>query len=71
MGARARQSRSVHDITSADVAAVARAQGIDVSDADLEEVTHRLNVTLAGLDAFPGDGVASIDPLPMDVEPSS
>ena len=53
------------DLTSEEVAALARAAGLVVSDDDLLEVTHRLNVTISGIEKFTHPDLGTITPLPF------
>ncbi len=53
------------DLTFQEVAALAKASGVVVSEDDLEEVTHRLNVTITGVEEFSHPDLDSVNPLPF------
>ena len=54
------------DLTLQEVAALARLTGIQLSDDDLREVTHRLNVIVAALQHAGDATVDAADPFPID-----
>ena len=53
------------NLTLEEVAALAKAAGLVVSDDDLLEVTHRLNVTISGIEKFTHPALDTITPLPF------
>jgi hypothetical protein len=53
-----------NDLTPTDVRALAAALGLDPSDDDLEEVTHRLNAMRDALLPLAGLPLESVEPAP-------
>ena len=53
------------DFTFEEVAALARVAGLALSDDDLTEVTHRLNVILAGVERISHPDLDTVDPVPF------
>ena len=53
------------DLTTDDVRAMGKAVGLDISDADLEEVTHVLNAIIESIDVINPPGLESVEPLPI------
>jgi len=53
------------DFSFEEVAGMARANGLVLTNEDLIEVTHRLNASIAGIEQFSHPELDSIDPLPF------
>ena len=53
------------DVTSEEARTLARAIGLDISDEDLVEVTHRLNVIISGVEGFSHPDLHTVDPVPF------
>ena len=53
------------DMTPDDVKAAARAIGLTIGEEDIVEVTHRLNVIVAGVERFSHPDLDKVDPLPF------
>ena len=53
------------DVTPDQVKILARSVGLEVDEEDLVEVTHRLNVIVAGVERFSHPGLDSVDPIPF------
>jgi hypothetical protein len=58
----------MHDLSPAEVGALARALGLPMSPGDLEEVTHRLNAFLEALAPLADLPLETADPLPVSLE---
>jgi hypothetical protein len=57
-------AQSVRELTPAEVRAMADAAGLPMTDADLEEVTHRLNAFLEALAPLGSLPLEQIEPWP-------
>lgn len=53
------------DLTFEEVAALARAVGLVLSDDDLVEVTHRLNVIIPGVERISHPDLDTVAPIPF------
>ena len=53
------------DVTPDQVKILAHSVGLQVDGEDLAEVTHRLNVIVAGVERFSHPGLDSVDPVPF------
>ena len=53
------------NVTPDDVKILAQSVGLHVDEEDLTEVTHRLNVIVAGVERFSHAGLDSVDPVPF------
>lgn len=53
------------DLTPYQVKALANALGLDVTDGDLAEVTHRLNVLTSSVERFSHPDLDTVDPVPF------
>lgn len=53
------------ELTPQEVRTLARAAGVIVSEDDLTEVTHRLNVTVEGIEKFSHPDLDKVNPLPF------
>jgi hypothetical protein len=53
------------DLTFNEVAALAKAAGVTLSEDDVVEVTHRLNVTISGVENFSHPDLYTIEPVPF------
>jgi hypothetical protein len=53
------------DLTFEEVAVLARAAGVVVSEDDLVEITHRLNVLISSIEAFSHPDLDTVSPLPF------
>ena len=56
---------SPNDLTTDDVRAMGKAVGLDISDADLPEVTDVLNAIIESIDEINPPGIESVEPLPI------
>ena len=52
------------ELTADDIARLAKAAGLPVADADLPEVTTRVNALLEGLAAWDGQPLDRVQPVP-------
>ena len=53
------------DVTPDGVKILARSLDLEIAEEDLTEVTHRLNVIVAGVERFSHPGLDSVDPVPF------
>ncbi len=53
------------DVTPDGVKILARSLDLEIAEEDLAEVTHRLNVIVAGVERFSHPGLDSVDPVPF------
>ena len=53
------------DLTPDGVKILADSLGLKIDEEDLTEVTHRLNVIVAGVERFSHPGLDSVDPVPF------
>ena len=53
------------DLSFDDVASLAKAAGVELSQEDLVEVTHRLNVTIEGVEQFSHPELHTIEAVPF------
>ena len=53
------------DLTPDQVKTLASALGLDVTDDDLVEVTHRLNVLTSSVEGFSHPDLDTVDPVPF------
>ena len=53
------------DITPDNAKILADSLGLKIDEEDLAEVTHRLNVIVAGVERFSHPGLDSVDPVPF------
>ncbi len=53
------------DLTPDQVKTLAGALGLDVTDDDLVEVTHRLNVLTSSVEGFSHPDLDAVDPVPF------
>jgi Asp-tRNA(Asn)/Glu-tRNA(Gln) amidotransferase C subunit len=51
------------ELTFEEVAVLAKASGVELSGEELEEVTHRYNNLVAGVEAISYPGLDSVDPM--------
>ena len=53
------------DLSFDEVRVLAKASSLEVSEEDLVEVTHRLNVIIAGIENFSHPDLDKVDPVPF------
>ena len=53
------------DLSFDEVRVLAKASSLEVSEEDLVEVTHRLNVIISGIENFSHADLDKVDPVPF------
>ncbi|SVC80751.1 uncharacterized protein METZ01_LOCUS333605 [marine metagenome] len=53
------------DLSFDEVRVLAKASSLEVSEEDLVEVTHRLNVIISGIENFSHPDLDKVDPVPF------
>ena len=53
------------EVTFDEVKTLGRIVGLEISDEDLVEVTHRLNVIISGVEKFSHPDLDRVDPVPF------
>ena len=53
------------DLNFDEVRVLAKASSLEVSEEDLVEVTHRLNVIISGIENFSHPDLDKVDPVPF------
>ena len=53
------------DLTNAEVKALGKAVGLDISEPELTEVSHSLNAILEAMNEIQVPGLDAVEPLPL------
>ena len=53
------------DLTNAEVQALGKAVGLDISEPELTEVSHSLNAILEAMNEIDVPGLDAVEPLPL------
>ena len=53
------------DLTNAEVQALGKAVGLDISEPELSEVSHSLNAILEAMSEIDVPGLDAVEPLPL------